>query len=298
MTALALLTFTLTGCGLMDAEGTPTLVSHRAGAGRFPENSRSAVIAALAAGDAALEVDLVLTRDRVPVLSHDAYLSAELCTHTDGSALPTDTKILIKDLTFAELEAGYRCGGIEDPDTPGAEILADSVMTFTELLLLAAPFPDVTLQLDIKQDPFETLDAETYAEVILAHWNAAMLSNPMFVTATYPETLRAFEARQDVITLRIWPNFPADGNTTLVGLGNELTRTLGLQEMVQLVREADADGLAVAYQVADRAALETVRQAGYKTALWTANSEASLALFCKWPIDYLITDYPERAPCR
>jgi len=285
------------GCGLLDAPGTPTLVSHRAGAGRFPENSRSAVIAALAAGDAALEVDLVLTRDEIPVLSHDAFLSRELCTHADGSPLPEEP-VLIKDLFLAQLLEGYRCGGVADPDTPGAEVLADRLMTFTELLLLAAPFPDVTLQLDIKQDPVDTLDADTYAEVILAHWNAAMLSNPMFITATYPETLRAFEARQDVTTLRIWPNFPPGANTTLVGLGNELTRTLGFQELVQLVREADADGIAVAFQVADRAAMETVRQAGYKTALWTANKESELTLFCKWPIDYLITDYPERAPCR
>ena len=296
--ALLLVAAAGSGCGLMDAPGTPMIVSHRAAAGRAPENSRSAVAAALAAGDAALEVDLVLTSDQQPILSHDAYLSPELCTNVDGTALDPGTKLLIKDLTLAQIQEGFRCGGLEDPGTPGAALFADSIMTLDELLEAVRPHPGVTLQLDIKQEPEQTLDEDTYAAVILARWNAAALQNPMFITATHPATLRAFEARADVTTLRIWPIFPDGGNTTLIGLGNELTRVLGFQELVQLTREADADGIAVAFQVSDRAALETVRQAGLKTALWTANKESELATFCNWPLDYLITDYPERAPCR
>ena len=296
--ALLLVAAAGSGCGFLDAPGTPMIVSHRAAAGRFPENSRSAVAAALAAGDAALEVDLVLTADEHPVLSHDAYLSAELCTHVDGSALDAASRLLIKDLTLAQLQEGFRCGGIEDPGTPDAEKVADSLMTLDELLTMVRPHPEVTLQLDIKQEPENTLDEDTYAEVILARWDAAALANPMFITAVYPATLRAFEARADVTTLRIWPNFPDGSNSTLVGLGNELTRVIGFQELVQLTHEANADGIAVAFQVSDRAALETVRQAGLKTAVWTANKESELATFCGWPLDYLITDYPERAPCR
>ncbi|HLT31571.1 MAG TPA: glycerophosphodiester phosphodiesterase [Myxococcaceae bacterium] len=297
--ALLLVPVALGGCGFIPAEDAPTLVSHRAAAGRFPENSRSAIRAALDAGDAALEVDVVLTRDQVPVLSHDAWLDAELCTRADGSALPADEKIRIMDLTYLELINGYRCGGIEDPETPGAEVVEDTHVTLAELLIELIGHPEVTLQLDIKQDPEDTLDANTYAAVILGHWNLANLPNPMYVTAIFPETLRAFEGRQpEITTLRIWPNFPPGSNSTLVGLGNEFTRMFGFQELVQLIEEAEADGIAIAYQVADRGAMEVVRQAGYQTALWTANSEAALEVFCTWPIDYLITDYPERAPCR
>src|SRR5690606_38950942 len=207
------------------------------------------------------------------------------------------------DLTYLELINGYRCGGIEDPETPGAEVVEDTHVTLAgllielighpeaslelatasrcgrvqeratpgaevvedphvtlaELLIELIGHPEVTLQLDIKQDPEDTLDANTYAAVILGHWNLANLPNPMYVTAIFPETLRAFEGRQpEITTLRIWPNFPPGSNSTLVGLGNEFTRMFGFQELVQLIEEAEADGIAIAYQVADRGAMEVV----------------------------------------
>jgi glycerophosphoryl diester phosphodiesterase len=286
------------GCGFLDAPGTPRVVAHRSGSGNFPENSRAAVQAALERGYAAIEVDLVLTQDGVPVLSHDMWLKPALCTRTDGTRLPEGSRLLLRDLTLEELHRDYRCGGLRDPEKPDAALLADRHMTLTELLQALEGHPDVTLQLDVKQDPAFTASAEAYATAILGEWNAARLPNPWFVTATRGELLKAFEARQPVETLLIWPTFTADSNTTVVGGLEELKRTLGTQELVQLARDAGADGIAVSYGVADRAALEVVRQAGMKTAVWTANSPAQLAAFCRWPLDYLITDYVERAPCR
>ncbi len=120
--ALACALLLATGCGLVDAPGEPRVVAHRAGSGNYPENSRSAVAAALHEGYAAIEVDIVLTKDRIPVLSHDAWLKPELCTFTKGSdelearGLPEDSRLLIKDFTLAELWRDYRCGGLGDPE--------------------------------------------------------------------------------------------------------------------------------------------------------------------------------------
>ena len=302
--ALACALLLATGCGLVDAPGTPLVVAHRAGSGNYPENSRSAVSAALHAGYGALEVDLVLTKDRIPVLSHDPWLKPALCTYTLRSGereprpLATDSRILIKDLTLAELWRDYRCGGVEDPEKPQAVMVADRHFTFEDLLRALVGYPDVVVQLDIKEHPSYTESPEVFAEEILGRWNAAALPNRFFVTSTRGELLRAFQARQDVETLLIWPAFSADESTTLTAVSNELRRTVGAQELIQLTRDAGADGLAVAYAVADRSAMESVGKAGLKTAVWTANTEAQLAAFCRWPLDYLITDYVERAPCR
>jgi glycerophosphoryl diester phosphodiesterase len=274
------------------------VVAHRSGSGNFPENSRAAVQAALQRGYAAIEVDLCLTRDHVPVLSHDMWLKPALCTRVDGTRLPEGSRILIRDLTLEELVRDYRCGGLRDPEKPDAELIADQHMTLSELLDALEGHPEVALQLDIKQDPAFTASAEAFATAILGEWNEARLPNPWFVTSTQGELLKAFEARQPVETLLIWPTFTADTNTTVVGVLEELKRTVGAQELVQLARDAGADGIAVSYAVSDRAALEVVRQAGMKTAVWTANTPAQLATFCRWPLDYLITDYVERAPCR
>ncbi|AKJ01989.1 glycerophosphoryl diester phosphodiesterase [Archangium gephyra] len=293
-----------TGCGLVDAPGKPRVVGHRSGAGNYPENSRSAVIAALHAGYPAIEVDVVLTKDRIPILSHDPWIDAELCTYTlqtgetEARRLPEGSRPLIKDFTLEELQRDYRCGGVGDAATPGAIQVADKYLTFDELLTALKGFPDTVVQLDVKEHPAYTESTEVFADEILGRWNAAALPNHFYVTSTRGELLKTFEARQDVETLLIWPAFAADDSTTLVGLANELKRTVGAQELIQLTRDAGADGIAVAYPVSDRAALEAVRKAGLKTAVWTPNTEAQLASYCRWPLDYLITDYVERAPCR
>ncbi|MCY1080334.1 glycerophosphodiester phosphodiesterase [Archangium lansingense] len=302
--ALACALLLATGCGLVDAPGEPRVVAHRVGAGNYPENSRSAVSAALHEGYPAIEVDVVLTKDRVPILSHDAWIDAELCTYTlvegelEPRRLSEDSRLLIKDFTLEELWRDYRCGGLGDAATPGAFKVADRYFTFDELLSALKGHPDVVVQLDVKEHPDFTEPPEVFAEEILGRWNAAALPNRFFVTSTRGELLKAVQAHQDVETLLIWPAFGADDNTTLVGLTKELQRTVGAQELIQLTRDAGADGIAVAYPVAARPAMEAVRKAGLKTAVWTANTEGQLAAYCRWPLDYLITDYVERAPCR
>src|SRR5262245_57215457 len=78
------------GCGALAPPGDPLVVAHRSGAGNWPENSRTAVRGAVAAGYGGIEFDLVLTSDRIPVLSHDAALNPQLCTRADGTALGAD----------------------------------------------------------------------------------------------------------------------------------------------------------------------------------------------------------------
>jgi glycerophosphoryl diester phosphodiesterase len=292
------------GCGLLDAPGAPRLVAHRIGSGNYPENSRSALAAALREGYPSLETDLVLTRDRVPVLSHDPWVDAAKCTYTPDSEgaeprrLPADSRLLIQNLTLEELLRDYRCGGLGDPAKPGAVRVAESYVTLDELLTQVRGHPDVLLHLDIKQDPVFTQSPEVFAEEILSRVNAAALPNPFYISSTEGPLIKAFKARQSVQALLIWPSFSADTSNTVTAITLELQRKLGFKELIQLARDAGADGIAVNYATADRAALESVRQAGMKTAVWTANTEGQLAVFCRWPLDYLITDYVERAPCR
>jgi len=292
------------GCGFLDAPGTPRLVAHRSGSGNYPENSRSAITAALRAGYPTIEVDVVLTRDRIPILSHDPWIDPVLCSYAQGvdeaepRRLPLDSRSPIRDFTLEELQRDFRCGGLGDPANPDAVRVADTYLTFDELLEQVKGHPDTVLHLDIKQNPAYTEGPDVFADEILGRWNAAALPNRFYITSTRGELLKTFKARQPMEALLIWPEFDKDRSSTLTAIGNELRRKVGVQELIQLTRDAGADGIAVAYQVADRAALESVRDAGLRTAIWTPNTESQLSVFCRWPLDYLITDYVERAPCR
>lgn len=291
--------FVLTGCGMGDAPGNPLVVAHRMGAGLWPENSRTALHGAIERGFPGIEVDVVLTKDLVPILSHDPWMSREFCTRADGTELAEGERLYIRDYTEAELQSGFLCGGIPQAEHPNALVRADNHVTFAELLDALKAAPQMTVQLDIKYEPEFTTDAPTYAKVILDRWKAAALPNPVYASANLPEVLREFKAEMPQMeTTLIWPRFTADTSNVSTALSNELTTRLGFQDLVNRIEDAQADGAGVAWQVADRETIEALKDQGFKVQLWTVNTAPKQDAFCKWPADVLITDYPEDVPCR
>jgi glycerophosphoryl diester phosphodiesterase len=295
--SLTLLALALAGCGFMDAPGTPLVEAHRGGAGYFPENSRTALLSAIDKGYGGIEFDIALTKDLIPVISHDPWLN-EHCTRADGSALPAE-RVYIKDLTLDELHAGYRCGGVPDATTPDAVVKSDTHMTFEELLTALPRAPQMLVHIDVKYEPGMSQGADEFATRILASWRAAALSNPVYVTANLPEALKAFKAQApEIETSLVWPRFPAGSSSVPIALGSELKNMFGTDELVKIARDASADGLCIAYQVADRRSIETAKAEGLKIQIWTLNSKSLLGSYCSWPIDSVITDVPELSPCK
>jgi len=83
--------------------------AHRGGRDLRPENTLGSMEVGLDNLATTLETDIALTSDGVPVLSHDPFLNAQKCRRTDGTAYGTTDQVLIKDLTFVQLQANYIC---------------------------------------------------------------------------------------------------------------------------------------------------------------------------------------------
>ncbi|HEV7657732.1 MAG TPA: esterase-like activity of phytase family protein [Mycobacteriales bacterium] len=84
-----------------DAEG------HRGSRGLRPENTLPAFEAGLDNLMNTMETDTGITRDGVPVISHDPFLDPAKCRNADGSALPG--QILIRDLTARQIQRNFVC---------------------------------------------------------------------------------------------------------------------------------------------------------------------------------------------
>ena len=84
-----------------DAQG------HRGGRDLRPENTLPAMEVALDWFMTTLETDCALTKDFVPVLSHDPYLMAQKVRRADGAPYDFADEKLIKDLTFAQVQSQY-----------------------------------------------------------------------------------------------------------------------------------------------------------------------------------------------
>jgi glycerophosphoryl diester phosphodiesterase len=84
---------------------------HRGARGLLPENTIPSFLKALEFGVTTLEMDVVITKDHQVVLSHEPYLSSEICSKPDGTPIsPSEEKSFnIYQMTFAELSR-YDCG--------------------------------------------------------------------------------------------------------------------------------------------------------------------------------------------
>jgi len=283
----------------------PRVIAHRAGGGQWPQNSRTAVLNCIARAQEegpqkrydGVEIDVVLTRDGIPVLSHDPWVHTELCTTASGAAIKE--RILIRDKSFAQLKSDYLCGGVLDKDFPRVDPKAEAIMSLDEVLEALKAAPEMLLYLDVKIDGDLTASAEDYAHAISSRWQAAGLPNRLYLEGPSAESLAAYRAaiRADFVAVLSYPALSAAENATWTVVKAGLLTRLGLRSPLKAAREAGAGAVATPTQVMTRSAAAKVRDAGLEVILFTPNNREDLDKYCDWPVDGLITDYPDLGHC-
>lgn len=80
--------------------------AHRGGKSLYPENTIPAMKNALKMNITTLEMDLAITKDKKVILSHDAFLSPELITKTNGTYIPQDSGFYYKiyDMPYSKIQ--------------------------------------------------------------------------------------------------------------------------------------------------------------------------------------------------
>lgn len=88
---------------------------HRGCRGLLPENTIPAFEKALEYVTT-LEMDVVISKDKKVIISHEAYMSSKICSHPDGSPVSSkeEKELNIYALTYQEIK-GYDCGKRGNP---------------------------------------------------------------------------------------------------------------------------------------------------------------------------------------
>lgn len=309
---VSLRVFGLAGCHFSTTDpvktqtgNSPKIIAHRAGGGQWPQNSRTAVLNCIARAQDptpqnrydGMEMDIVLTKDGIPVLSHDPWIHTTLCTTASGETIRD--RILIRDKTLAELQSQYLCGGVREPDFPKVEPKAEPIMTLDEVFEALKQAPEMMLYLDVKIDGDLTAGAEDYAEAIATRWEAAGLSNRLYIEGPSPESLSAYRSAftTNFVPVLSYPAFTVTENFTWTALKARWLTKLRLRSPLAEARKAQARAVAGPTQVITRHAATEARDNGVEVILFTPNTRDDLERFCKWPAGVLITDYPDLGHC-
>lgn len=138
----------------------PLVHAHRGGAALYPENTVEVMLRTVDLGVPVLELDLHVTRDSVPVVSHDACLSPLKALAPDGSRIMPGTGqgYAIWTMTLDSLQR-FNVGSLPVADYPRRVNLPCRVPTLAELVdsveqhVAAHGLPPVSYNVEIKSDP-------------------------------------------------------------------------------------------------------------------------------------------------
>lgn len=294
--SLALL-FALSPTWAFDLQG------HRGVRGLAPENTLIGFENALAIGVTTLELDVVLSADGVPVLSHDTVLNPDTTRDATGRWLQARDQT-IHDLTVAELQA-WDVGRI-NPASRYARDFPDQVPRDGEHIpTLAALFERVQqlgadavrFNIETKLQPGNGPPSATpeafvraIVDVVHAHGMEQRVS------------LQSFDWRTLRIAHQLVPGMPTVFLTARLPRFDTVSSgdwTLGLQRDAfhstpDMVHAAGGTIWSPHQRNLSQAVLRRARDLGLRVIPWTVNEPADMERLIDWGVDGLITDRPDR----
>lgn len=160
--------------GFRGRDGLVRLVGHRGARGVMPENTIEGFASTLAMDVEALEFDVVLTADDVPVITHNHHLANSATRDAHGSWL-SGPELKVASLTLEELQR-FDVGGLDGRTVYGqrfpdqAFLSGIKVPRLSELLDLAClpEHRNLSLLLELKSDPDAQNDTAARSKVVRA----------------------------------------------------------------------------------------------------------------------------------
>lgn len=233
------------------------IIAHRGYSSRYPENTLSAIRAAVEAGADMVEIDVQLTKDGALVIMHDDSVYRT----TNGSGL-------VKDLTLEQIRM-FDAGVKFDPKFAG-----ERVPTLDEAL--EAVQGKAMLNIEVKNAGSEAsrkLMAEKLSEAI-ARYNYAAHVQVMAFDSDFMREMRQKTPTISMAMLAVTNSF----NLKLRQAGN-----------------LKMDGLNLLHGAISQGEVRDIHKAGLRTNVYTVNRQASMLKALRKGVDGLITDYPEVA---
>ena len=281
------------------------LQGHRGARGLFPENTLAGFRGALAVGVSALELDIAVTRDGVPVVMHDPALDPDLTRDAAGAWLAGPGP-LVADLTLAELRhfdvGRARPGGATARAFP-TQIACDGarVPTLAEVFAATAA-SGVRIEAELKTDPrapARTPPPARMAELVVTTARACGALGRLTVRAFDWRGLTWLRAHHPEVAL-CWLT-DAETEAAAAPWWDRAGPSAFDGSTPRAVAAAAAEGRHVDWApvwAPDHATLraEQVVQArglGLRVIPWTVNGQADMARLIGWGVAGLCTDRPD-----
>jgi glycerophosphoryl diester phosphodiesterase len=281
------------------------LQGHRGARGLAPENTLSGFATTLGIGVTTLELDIAITRDGVPVISHDPALNPAITRGPDGAFL-RERGPRIRDLVFDELQR-YDVGRLQ----PGIRYAAQHpeqqpvdgarIPRLAELFALVKKSGNTTVRFAIETKvnplaPDDTLPPEPFTRtVIQAIRDAGVAARSTILSFDWRTLQQVQREAPEIGTVYLtarqrWlDNVAGDPSPWTAGF-----RLAEHGSVPKMIRAAGGRIWSSYFGDLDRAQVQEAQALGLTVLAWTVNEPADIARLLDWGVDGIVSDRPDR----
>ncbi|MBC6994235.1 glycerophosphodiester phosphodiesterase family protein [Neolewinella lacunae] len=261
---------------------------HRGCRGLLPENTIPAFLRALSyPAVQTLELDVVISADYRVIVSHEPWMSAEICLGPNGEKLSAaeEDRISLRSLTAEEI-ATYDCGQLPHPRFPEQAQRPAHKPTLAAVFAAVdrycvqnqRPSPRYNIELKYEADlePHFVPSRDTFVDLVLADIDA--WNHPELVTLQCfdPPTLAIIHAKRPDLQLAYLDEFPG-------GLSEKMA-AIGFTPPIYSPYEIHVDA----------ALMAEAHALGMRVVPWTVNDTTRMRELLELGVAGIITDYPDR----
>lgn len=264
---------------------------HRGCRGLYPENTIEGFLHALDFREVTtLELDLAVSKDLQLVVSHEPWMSDEICSYPDGKPIfkpdHLESYIAIYKLNYSDVKK-FDCGSKGHPRFPDQIAMQTYKPTLSAVFEAVKdycrankrPFPKFNIE--IKSMPqFDTIftpPVDQFVALTLAEIKKYFPTNYLDLITLQSFDIRALEA--------IWALDQQITTAYLIENENDFQFNMSILSFVPKIYSPK-------YQLVTKQLLSLCKESNLKVIPWTVNDAETMYRLKKLGVDGIITDYP------
>jgi glycerophosphoryl diester phosphodiesterase len=261
---------------------------HRGARGLMPENTIPAFLHALEIGVTTLEMDLGVSKESELIISHEPYMSSEICTDAKGNTILEDVakqNFALRNMTVSEIQT-CDCGSLKHPRfplqkklkvyKPTLQQVVDAVHARCETTHSNMPQFNIEIKSKPEWDNVLTPPVSDFAKLVVDKVNQLKINGLTTIQSFDPRALEAVKKWDKNLKIALLVENTNGVKTNLNGLSFK------------------PDIYSPNFKLADVATIQYCHQRQIRIIPWTVNDTTDMISLIRLGVDGIITDYPNK----
>ena len=284
------------------------IYGHRGARGDLPENTLESFKYLFDNNINAYETDILVTKDLIPVITHDFRLDPSLTKDEEGNWI-NDEDVKIFDLTYDEISK-FDVGSLNKLTRYGRRFVNQrslenqKIPKLSELLELSSKnvLQNLLINLEIKSTPDEknlTPDPKDLVQIVLNEINNSNLKDKIIISSFDWRILREVKKQS--------PEIPRAYLTFQQEKGMKVKKTIYskspwidhipltiVYDLPKIIKELGGSAWHPYYKDINKKAVKDAHDNNLPVNVWTVNDEDDMLKMIEYGVDGIMTDYPLR----